>query len=64
MLHEIEACIGAAREFFRDVQDWRSPHRLARGDELLSEIEQASYGDVKVVREFRDELQSSRYRRQ
>jgi transcriptional regulator with XRE-family HTH domain len=61
MLHEIEACIGAAREFFRDVQDWRSPHRLARGDELLSEIEQAGYGDVKVVHEFRDELQASHY---
>jgi hypothetical protein len=64
MLHEIEACIGAAREFFRDVQDWHSPHLLARSDELLSEIEQAGYGDVKVVRKFRDELQASHYRRQ
>jgi len=56
MLHEIEACIGATREFFRDVVDWHSPHRISRGYELLQELEAAGYGDVKAVRDFRDEL--------
>ena len=56
MLHEIEACIEATREFFRDVVDWQSPHRVSRGYELLQELEAAGYGDVKAVQDFRDEL--------
>ncbi len=56
MLQEIEACIEATREFFRDVVDWQSPHRISRGYELLQELEAASYGDVKAVQDFRDEL--------
>lgn len=56
MLGEIEASIEAAREFFRDVLDWQSPHRTARGYELLQELEEAGYGEVKVVQEFRDDL--------
>jgi transcriptional regulator with XRE-family HTH domain len=55
-LNEAEACIGAAREFFRDVVDWQSPHRTARGYELLQRIEQAGYGNVQAVKEFREEL--------
>lgn len=56
MLNDVESCIGAAREFFRDVKDWQSPHRTARGYELLEELREAGYGEVKDVREFRDEL--------
>jgi hypothetical protein len=56
MLNEIEGCIEAAREFFRDVVGWQSPHRTARGHELLAELESAGYGNVKAVRDFRDEL--------
>ena len=62
MLSEIEACVEAGREFFRDVLDWRSPHRTARGYELLEELEAAGYGDVKIVQEFRaDLLEAMRY---
>lgn len=61
MLNEVEECISAAREFFRDVKDWHSPHRLARGDELLSEIAEAGYGDVQVVRDFRAELKTAQH---
>jgi transcriptional regulator with XRE-family HTH domain len=60
MLRDVEACIESARAFFQNVQDWRSPHRLARGDELLQEIEEAGYGEVTVVREFREELHAAR----
>ena len=56
MLNEVEGCIEAGREFFHDVVDWQSPHRTARGYELLAELEDAGYKDVKVVREFRDDL--------
>lgn len=60
LLHEAEACIEAAREFFRGVVDWQSPHRTNRAYELVEEVEAAGYGDVKVVREFREELQQAR----
>lgn len=56
MLNEVEASIEAVQEFFRDVVDWQSPHRIARGYELLEELERAGYGEVKVVQEFRDDL--------
>jgi len=56
MLKDVESCIGAAREFFRDVKDWQSPHRTARGYELLQELQEAGYAEVKDVREFKDEL--------
>jgi tetratricopeptide (TPR) repeat protein len=56
MLGEIEDGIGAGREFFRDVRDWQSPHRTARGSELLAEIESSGYRDLKIVQEFRDDL--------
>jgi transcriptional regulator with XRE-family HTH domain len=56
MLDEIEGCIEAGRDFFRDVIDWQSPHRLARGYELLEEIERAGYGNLQVVRDFKIDL--------
>lgn len=61
MQNEVEACVEAAREFFRDVKDWHSPHRIARGDELLSEITEAGYSDVKIVRDFRAELKAAQH---
>jgi tetratricopeptide (TPR) repeat protein len=55
-LHDIEASVGAAREFFRDVLDWQSPHRTNRAYELLEEIEGTGFGNINVVQEFRGEL--------
>jgi tetratricopeptide (TPR) repeat protein len=63
-LHDIEASVGAAREFFRDVLDWQSPHRTNRAYELLEEIEGASFGDVNVVQEFRGDLLQARQEQQ
>jgi transcriptional regulator with XRE-family HTH domain len=59
MLHEVEASVLAGREFFRDVQDWQSPHRTQRAYELLAELENAGYGDVQVVRDFGHELREA-----
>jgi tetratricopeptide (TPR) repeat protein len=53
---EIDACIGAAREFFDEVVGWGSPHRVARGMELLREIDATGYGNLKQVCDFREEL--------
>ncbi|GHO65908.1 hypothetical protein KSC_048000 [Ktedonobacter sp. SOSP1-52] len=56
MLRDVEACIEAAYELFTNVRDWHSPHRTARAFELLEEIEQAGYGQVKSVVDFKDAL--------
>lgn len=56
MLNDLHSCISAAREFFSDVLPWGSPHRLARGKELLEEIDKAGYGEEKIIRDFREEL--------
>lgn len=55
-LHEIEACIQAAREYFRTIQDWQSPHRTKRAYELLEEVDAAGYGKLPVVQDFRTDL--------
>jgi hypothetical protein len=56
MLNDVEACIGAGRELFRNVKDWKSPHRTGRAYELLDAIEKAGYGNLRVVNDFREEL--------
>lgn len=55
---EIEASIQAARESFRDVADWQSPHRTQQAWEYLTEVEKAGYGDVQAVKQFRGQLQA------
>lgn len=56
MLGDIESCMGAGRELFRDVKDWQSPHRTGRAYELLEAIEMRGYGQVRVVQDFKFEL--------
>lgn len=56
-LREIEGCIAAGRECFQGVKDWMSPHRVKQASALLDEIDQAGYGKLLVVREFRADLQ-------
>lgn len=58
MLGDIESAIGACRALFQEVQDWHSPHRLSRANELLEQIEQAGYGHLPVVKDFREELKA------
>jgi tetratricopeptide (TPR) repeat protein len=59
MLNEVEASIEAARDFLQAVAGWRSPHRLAKGYELLEALERAGYGSVKAVQDWRTELQET-----
>lgn len=60
MQHEIEESINAARESFRDVKDWHSPHRTTQAYEYLIEVEKAGYREVQAVKDFRDELAQNR----
>ena len=53
---KIEACIQAARDYFRNIQDWQSPHRTKRAYELLEEVEAAGYGKLPMVQDFRTDL--------
>ncbi|HEU5381147.1 MAG TPA: helix-turn-helix transcriptional regulator [Ktedonobacteraceae bacterium] len=55
-LREIEGCIAAGRECFQGVIDWMSPHRVKQAFELIDEINEAGYGKLKVVQEFRNDL--------
>jgi hypothetical protein len=55
-MHEIETCIQAARDYFRSIQDWQSPHRTKRAYELLEEVEAAGYGKLPMVQDFRTDL--------
>ena len=56
MQNEVETSISAARESFRDVVDWKSPHRVSQAYTYLTEVEDAGYVDVRVVQDFRSEL--------
>ena len=56
-LHDVEGCIAAGRECFQGVKDWMSPHRVKQASELLEEIDAAEYGTLKVVQDFRSDLQ-------
>lgn len=56
-LHDVEGCITASRECFQGVKDWMSPHRVQQASELLSEIDEAGYGKLKIVQDFRADLQ-------
>lgn len=56
-LRDVEGCITASRECFQGVKDWMSPHRVKQASELLAEIDEAGYGKLKIVRDFRADLQ-------
>ncbi len=57
-LRDVEGCISASRECFQGVKDWMSPHRVKQASELLGEIDKAGYGKLKIVRDFRADLQT------
>ncbi len=59
MLKDVEGCIAAGRESFEGVKDWQSPHRIKQASELLTELDAAGYGKLKVVQDFRGDLQQA-----
>jgi len=60
MLHEIEKSVEAGREFFHLASELQSPHTISRAYDHLITLENAGYKNVKVVQDFREELNQSR----
>ena len=60
MLHEVEESVKAAQEFLRRSSTLQSDHALRRVCEYLEDLEDAGYADVRVIRDFREELKSTR----
>jgi tetratricopeptide (TPR) repeat protein len=60
MLGDIEQGIQEAKEFYRRVSAMKSPHAIKQTFKYLAEIEDAGYGDIQVVKDFREELQDAR----
>ncbi len=56
MLHEAEESVKAAREFFHRSLDLQSPHAISRAYDHLIKLEEAGYGDLQDVQDFREEL--------
>ncbi|HLI90667.1 MAG TPA: helix-turn-helix transcriptional regulator [Ktedonobacteraceae bacterium] len=56
MLGDVEAGIACARLFLSRVTAMKSPHATNQAFKYVKELEQAGYGDVAAVREFREEL--------
>lgn len=56
MLHEAEESVKAAREFFHRSLDLQSPHAISRAYDHLIKLEEAGYGELQDVQNFREEL--------
>lgn len=59
MLNEIEMSVDAGLLFLHKTLVLKSPHAKSRAYVLLKSLEDAGYADVKVVQEFRDELEQA-----
>ena len=57
MLHEIEENAKTGRVFLHRSLELQSPQAIGRAHELLIKLEQAGYGDIQEVQQFRDELE-------
>jgi transcriptional regulator with XRE-family HTH domain len=60
MLGKIEESIEEAREFYRRAKIMQSPHAISQTYKLLKELEDAGYGSMQVVSNFRDELMNEK----
>lgn len=56
MLREIEQCIAELREFYWRCTIMGSAHALSHASKVLRGLEEEGYGDVRAVRDFKEEL--------
>lgn len=56
MLGEIEQCITELREFYRRCTIMGSAHALSHVNKVLRSLDEDGYGDVRAVKDFREEL--------
>ena len=56
MLGEIEMCIEEARTYYARTTAMQSPHAISQVSKLLRALERDGYGELVVVRAFREEI--------
>ena len=56
MLGEIEMCVEEARNFYHRTTAMQSPHAISQIDKLVVALEKDGYGELPVVRNFKQEL--------
>ena len=56
MIGEIEQCVSELRELHRRCRVMGSSHALSQVNKMLASLEREGYGDVRVVKDFRDEI--------
>lgn len=56
VLGEVEMCINEARTFYHRCMVMGSTHAISQIDKLLASLEERGYGDVKAVKDFREEI--------
>ncbi len=59
MLGDVEQSIANAREFYASVTAMKSPHAMSRAYSFVQELEEAGFGDVQAVRDFKNELEEA-----
>ncbi len=59
MLGDVEQSVDAAKEFFRRVSAMKSPHAISRAYSFVQDLEEAGFGDVQAVRDFKNELEEA-----
>ncbi len=57
LIGEIEECIKELREFYTRCTIMGSPHALSQVQKVLKSLDDEGYGEVRVVKDFREELQ-------
>lgn len=56
MLGEIEQCVTELREFYRRCTIMGSAHALGHVHKVLRSLDEDGYGEVRAVKDFREEL--------
>lgn len=57
MLGDIEQSVADARDFYQRVTAMKSPHAISMAYTFVRELEEAGFGDVQSVRDFKNELE-------
>jgi transcriptional regulator with XRE-family HTH domain len=63
MIGDIEKCIEEAREFYQRSLIMQSPHAISHVNKLLTTLDNDGYGDVQVVKDFKEEIRDSHTRK-
>lgn len=57
MLGGVERSLADTREVYQPVTTMKSPHAMSRVYSFVQALEEAGFGDVQAVRDFKNELE-------